>query len=110
MSHSWDCPSRWESERQARRDAERDFDGDPYGPSSMQIHRRAEQFTDCEESQRDYEREYRREMAHLEEREEERRREERWAQEREERRLEEARAYERAMEEEYFRSLDGGLE
>ena len=73
MSHSWDCPDLWTTKRQARRDAERDHN---YGrhSSSSSIHNKAEEFTDCEESQRDYERAYSRERDRIEEEERDERR------------------------------------
>lgn len=68
MSHRWDCPDRYESERDARRHAELDFEFDGY--------RSPRSYSDCEESQGYYEDAYRREMLHQEELEEERRAEE----------------------------------
>lgn len=103
MSHSWDCPSRSESERQARRDAESDFGY--HGNRSSPRH-----FSECEESQRYYEDAYRSEMYHQEQRAEEER-QERLASERrqEEQRMEEEAHYaamESAREREYYEQLE----
>ena len=86
MSHSWNCPTDWEAEREARYAAERDRErgwgrsySDPY---------------DCHHSNEAYRREY--DDAY-------RRSEEQAAEERAAQRRAEARRYEEEMEMEYYR-------
>ena len=103
MSHRWDCPDRYESEREARRQASWDHE---YG-SYARPHDRSSQFTDCDEAQHDYERAYERERERLEEiAAEERRQDEAREQRRYEDRMEEQRYYDQQMQDAYDAMLE----
>ena len=103
MSHRWDCPDRYESERDARRHAELDFEFDGY--------RSPRSYSECDESQRHYEDAYRSEMRRQEDLEEERRAEEAAERRAADARAEDARAEEEAywaqqQQEEYWRAQE----